>query len=104
LFRTAESESLTLVKVYPWEARGKKIGHFLVAARSTSLSIYTVDVQGNLTQTDSAPIQAPPFQFIGGPLLTSDASSNHLFVATNDGVPHALCRRAGRRAAQRRNR
>jgi hypothetical protein len=78
LLRAGEDGSLKLVKTYPWAARGKKIGRFLVLGRDTSMFVYTVDQQGILTQTDSAPIQV--FS------LTSDTSASHLFVATDDGI------------------
>jgi 6-phosphogluconolactonase (cycloisomerase 2 family) len=78
LLRAGEDGSLKLVKTYPWAAMGKKIGRFLVLGRDTSMFVYTVDQQGNLTQTDSAPIQV--FS------LTSDTSASHLFVATDDGI------------------
>jgi 6-phosphogluconolactonase (cycloisomerase 2 family) len=78
LLRAGEDGSLNLAKTYPWAAMGKKIGRFLVLGRDTSIFVYTVDQQGNLTQTDSAPIQV--FS------LTSDTSASHLFVATDDGI------------------
>jgi 6-phosphogluconolactonase (cycloisomerase 2 family) len=78
LLRAGEDGSLNLVKTYPWAAMGKKIGRFLVLGRDTSMFVYTVDLQGNLTQTDSAPIQV--FS------LASDTSASHLFVATDDGI------------------